>query len=395
MSTALQHDMPELQRIQYVALIVGGVGAAFSAVGILLDVTQLFRSYLVAFNLFLALALGSLAIRLLHTLTGGYWGVVIQRWLEAATRTLPVLLVFFIPIALGIYHLYSWTDVANPELESHVRELLETKEFYLNVPFFLARAAIYFAVWLLLAFLLNKWSANQDREPSPERAQRLEQLGGPGLLLYGLTMTFAAVDWTMSLEPEWYSTIFGVLVATGQMLPAFAFALAGMTWLLTRPSSPERVEPRVWNDLGNLLLTFVMVWTYMSFAQLLLIWSGNLPEEIVWYDARATGGWQDLAVVLAVFYFGLPFVILLSRNFKRDPRRLLRLASSLLVVTVLYQFWLVAPAFSPKQFSLHWLDVTTLAALGGLWVAVFIRQLLARPLLPTNDPLLREAVHHV
>jgi hypothetical protein len=396
MSTAPEHDVPSLQRIQRIALIVGAAGTALSLLGALLDATQFFRSYLVAFNCFLAVALGSLAVRMLHNLTGGRWGVILQRWLEAASRTLPLLLLFFVPVVLGVYHLYIWTDLDDPDVPTHLRELLEKKEFYLNLPFFLVRAAIYFAVWLVLAYLVNKWSGQLDRDPSPELAQRLEQISGPGLLLYGLTMTFAAIDWTMSLDPEWYSTIFGVLVATGQMLPAFALGVAGMAWLLTRRAVSEQVEPQVWNDLGSLLLAFVMIWTYMSFAQLLLIWSGNLPEEIVWYERRATGGWQGVAVILAVFYFGLPFVILLSRNFKRDPARLLRLASGIVVVSVVYQFWLVAPApaFPPRRFSLHWLDVTTLAALGGFWVAVFIWQLQARPLLPVHDPLTAEAVHH-
>jgi hypothetical protein len=395
MSTTPQPDNPLLQRIQLIALITGAVGAALSALGAFIDPTQFFRSYLVAFNFCLALALGSLAIRLLINLTGGRWGIVIQRWLEAGSRTLPLLLLFFVGVFLGIYHLYSWTDVENPEFTEHVQELMKEKQFYLNVPFFLVRAVIYFAVWLTVAFFLNKWSAEQDLQPSEEVAGRLERLGGQGLVLYGITMTFAAVDWTMSLEPEWYSTIFGVLVATGQMLPGYAFAVAGMAWLLSRNSQSDRIDPQVWNDLGSLLLAFVMVWTYMSFAQLLLIWSGNLPEEIVWYDARATGGWQAVAVVLAVFYFGLPFVILLSRNFKRDPGRLMILAFAIVIVTIVHQFWLVAPAFSPKRFSLHWLDLTTLAALGGFWVAMFFWQLQARPLLPVHDPLVKETMQHV
>jgi hypothetical protein len=384
-----------LQRIRRLALIVGVAGAALSALGLVVDTAQFFRSYLVAFNCCLAVALGSLPVRLLHNLTGGRWGVLIQRWLEAATRTLPLLLLFFVPVALGVYHLYSWADPDSAELGSHTRHLLEKKEFYLNVPFFLVRAAIYFAVWLILVVLLNRRSAALDREPTPERAERLEQLSGPGLVLYGLTMTFAAIDWTMSLEPEWYSTIFGVLVATGQMLPAFAFAVAGMAWLLTRPKAGDDIDPQIWNDLGNLLLTFIMLWTYMSFSQLLLIWSGNLPEEIVWYKARAEGGWEAVATFLALFYFGLPFVILLSRNFKRDPRRLLRLAGSIVIVSIVHQLWLVAPAFSPGSISLHWLDLTTLAALGGLWVAVFFWQLQARPLLPAHHALQREEAHHV
>jgi len=209
-----------------------------------------------------------------------------------------------------------------------------------------------------------------------------------------LTVTFAAIDWLMSLEPQWYSTIFGAIVATGQMLPALAFAIAVLTFLAGHPVVAQYATAQVWNDLGNLLLAFVMLWTYMSFSQFLLIWSGNLPEEIVWYLARAEGGWQIIAVVLAVCYFAVPFLLLLSRDIKRHPERLRILAISLVCMSVVHYFWLVAPAFSPRQFSLHWLDLATLVGVGGLWLAYFLRLVQARPLLPAHEPALEEELGH-
>jgi hypothetical protein len=395
MNAAERPDWPHRELIQRYALIVGAVGLALCALGALIDPEQFFESYLVAFNLYLAVALGSLVIWMIHNLTGGFWGLVIQRWLEAASRTLPLVAVFFLPLLLGLGYLYPWTHPEDLDLPADLHHHLEHKLPYLNVPFFIIRAVIYFGVWLALMFIFNRWSALQDQDPDPRRQRRYEGLSGPGLALYGLTMTFAAVDWTMSLEPLWYSTIYGALIATGQLLPALALAVAGLVWLTPHNKSlADVMTPQIWNDLGNLLLAFVMLWTYMSFSQLILIWSGNLKEEIPWYLKRSDGGWQWVGVLLAVFYFSLPFLLLLSRGVTRRPPRLGRLCVALVVMSFVHQFWLVAPVFSPHHLAVHWLDLAALAGLGGIWAAVFLWQLRARPLLPVHDPLLEEALHH-
>jgi hypothetical protein len=388
-------DWPHRELIQRYALLAGAGGLLLCALGFFLDPEQFFESYLVAFNLVLALALGSLAIWMVHNLTGGFWGLVIQRWLEAASRTLPLVAVFFLPLLLGLNYLYPWTNPEGMHLPDDLHHHLKHKLAYLNVPFFVTRAVSYFAVWLVLMWIFNFWSAAQDRDPSSQRQRRLEALSGPGLVLYGLTMTFAAVDWVMSLEPLWYSTIFAAIIATGQLLPALALAVAGLAWLLPHNKSLAGVmTPQIWNDLGNMLLAFVMLWTYMSFSQLILIWSGNLKEEIPWYLIRSDGGWQWVGVLLAVFYFGLPFVLLMSRGVTRRPQRLARVAVALVVMSFVHQFWLVAPEFSHHHLAVHWLDLAALVGLVGIWAAVFLWQLRARPLLPVHDPLLREALHH-
>jgi len=383
-SSVEPNPAPPWQRVQRGALIVGGVALAVSCATALFDIEQVCRSYLIAYTFWLGIALGCLAIWMIHNLTGGYWGLSLRRLLEAGSRTMRLLAVLFLPIALGVEHMYVWASVEaadEPKLQAKI-------ETFLNVPFFLARAGCYFAVWLLVAYLLNRWSANFDRDPSPLVARRAQVFSGPGLALCGLTVTFAAIDWIMSLEPEWYSTIFGALIGTGQVLAGLALVIAALAWLATREPPIVTVAVEVWNDLGNLLLAFVMLWTYMSFSQLLLIWSGNLPEEITWYEKRIEGGWEVIAILLALLYFALPFLFLLMRPIKRDPRALGKLALVLVVMSCVHQYWLIAPAFSPSRFRLHWLDPLTFLAVGGIWIAEFLRQLSARPLTP---PVLIEA----
>jgi hypothetical protein len=387
MSQATPMDVSVIQRLQRWALIAGAAGMTLCIVGAAWDSVQFFRSYLFAAFAWLSIGLGSLAIVMLHNLTGGTWGVVIRRFLEAAMRTLPLMLLLFAPLAFGLDAIYPWARSEPPPMSPG-------KEIYLDAPFFLIRAGAYFAIWLLIEFLLNRWSEAQDRTPEPGPTLQAQQFSGPGLILYGLSVTFAAADWVMSLEPHWYSTIFGAVVATGQMLPALALGIAAASWFSSHPPLAELATPPVWNDLGNLLLAFVMLWTYIAFSQFLVIWSGNLPEEIVWYVHRSEGGWQAIGVALAVFYFALPFVLLLSRDIKRNPRHLRVIALAVVGMSFVHHFWLIFPAFSPGQFSLHWMDLAALVGVGGLWLAQFLRSLCRRPLIPIHDPNLVEALHH-
>ena len=373
-------DWPAGRRWQQRLLIVGLIGAALCGWAAILDVEQLLRSYLFAYFCWLGISVGSLALWMLHHLTGGGWGSVLRRIWEAASRTLLLLAGLFVPIAVETSMLYPWA-----EMDAHE---LGAKAAYLNVPFFLARAAAYFAVWLGLAFLLNRWSAQHDRTGDPVYVQRAQQLSGPGLAICGLCVTFAAIDWVMSLEPEWYSTVFGALVAAGYLLAALAFAVAVATWL------PTNDEKDLWNDFGNLLLTFVMIWTYLSFSQYVLIWSGNLPEEIIWYLHRTEGGWQWIGLTLAIGYFALPFCLLLSPDVKRNPHRLRVVALIVVGMSIVHDYWLIAPSFSPGQFRLHWMDLITLISVGGLWLASFLRQLQARPIMPVHETLVEEDLHH-
>jgi hypothetical protein len=271
-------------------------------------------------------------------------------------------------------------------------EVVRSKQAYLNVPFFLVRAAAYFAAWLLMAFFLVKWSRAQDRTGDPRYADLMRKLSGGGIVLLGFTTTFASFDWVMSLDPRWFSTIFGLLFLGGQGLGAMAFAIAVAYLLSSRAEYARALKPTILNDLGNLMLAFVMIWAYLAFSQLLIIWAGNLPEEIPWYLRRISGGWNLVAIALAVFYFAVPFLVLLGRGNKRQHRRLAAIAVGVLIVRAVDLFFLVAPEFSPKAITAHWLDLATLGAVGGVWLMMFVRQLGTLPLLAPNDPELAGAL---
>src|SRR6185503_1247821 len=306
-------DIPELERYQRQFLTAGAVGAVVSLIGYFLNPTQFFQSYLMAYMFVLGLSLGSLALGMVHQLSGGAWGVVIRRPIGAASRVLPVLTVLFLPIVFGMPDLYEWThaDVVAGDA------ILQHKQPYLNTPFFLVRAAIYFLVWNGLSYFLNAWSLEQDRTADPRLARRMQLLSAAGLVGYGLTITFASFDWLMSLEPHWFSTIYGVLILGGQGLSSLAFLIIVLVWLSRRPPLDRIVVPAHFHDLGNLMLAFVMLWAYFSFSQFLIIWSGNLPAEIAWYMHRLHTGWRFVGMSLIVFHFAVPFVLLLSRAVKR------------------------------------------------------------------------------
>jgi len=380
----------QLDLIQKRSLTVGVVALALCAGGVLLSPGQFFRSYLLAYVFWIGIALGSCALVMLHNLTGGAWGAVIRRVLESGMRTLPLMAVLFVPFLFGLHHLYEW---ARPE---HVAgdALLQHKAFYLNIPFFLLRTAVYFLVWLGLAYFLDKWSSEHDQTAEPSVLRRLEALSGPGLVLYGGTLSFAAIDWVMSLEPHWYSTIYGLLFMVGQALTTMAFAIIVLSYLANRKPLSEVVQAAHFHDLGNLLLAFVMLWAYVTFSQYLIIWYGNLAEEVPWYLHRTQGGWEWIGLSLVVFHFILPFVLLLSRNAKRRKQVLVKIAAAILFMRLVDLFWLVVPSPPTSGLHIHWMDVVAPIGVGGLWWAYFCRQLQGRSLLPLHDPSLASAVEH-
>ena len=380
--------IPALAGLQRRLLIAGAVGAAVSLVGALLDARQFFQSYLMAYMLCLGITLGCLALGMVHQLSGGAWGVLIRRPIGAATRVLPIMTVLFLPILLGMRTLYPWTDANLVAAD----EVLQHKRLYLNVPFFVARAVFYFAVWNLLTYLLNAWSLEQDQNPDPRLARRMQKLSAVGLLGYGLTITFASFDWLMSLEPHWFSTIYGVLIMGGQALSAMAFMIAALVWLGRRPPLDRIVAPAHFHDLGNLMLAFVMLWAYFSFSQYLIIWAGNLPLEISWYQHRLQTGWRTVGVTLILFHFAVPFVVLLSRTVKRAPELLIKVALGMLVLRLVDLFWLIAPEFHENGLVVHWLDIVLPLSMGALWLAAFVWQLRGRPILPVHDPQFDEAL---
>jgi hypothetical protein len=360
-----------------------GVAALVAcAIGFAVSPQQFFRSYLFAYLFWLSIGLGCLPLLMMYHLVGGAWGYSIRRLLESGTRTIVALAILFIPIVLGMGKLYAWIHPVNPE----VGEKVLKKALYLNVPFFIARAVFFFFLWWFFADRLNRWSSAQDETGDIGLLRRFSRLSAPGLVFYGLTLTFAVVDWAMSLEPTWYSTVYGMLWIVDTALAALAFAIVIFAFLSDRPPLSDVAQPDYFHDLGNLLFAFLMFWAYLSFVQLLIIWSGDIPEEIHWYLSRLQHGWEWTAAVLIVFQFFVPFFLLLSRRNKRRPQTLGYIALLVLIMRIVDTFWMIIPSFYPDRFTVHWLDVLTLAGIGGVWLFIYSGQLLSRPLLALHDP---------
>jgi hypothetical protein len=376
---------------QRAGLLAGGIGIVVGVAGVLLGAPaeQFFRSYLIGFMLCLGIALGSLAITMIHHMTSGGWGMVSRRPFEAAGRTMPLLTLYFVPIAMfGMQPLYLW---ARPEVVAN-DAVLQMKQAYLNVPFFLVRAAFYFLVWNLLALTLSRWSRQQDEAGllpiGAERKFRILSAGG--LLLYAITITFASIDWVMSLDPHWFSTIFGILFMGGQGLSALAFVIIVLVAVRDLPPFSGLIRPLHFHDLGKLMFAFTMLWAYFSFSQFLIIWSGNLPEEIPWYIERLHGVWGFIAVALVLIQFTAPFLLLLSRDLKRNPSMLRNVALVVLAMRFVDMLWLIKPGTA--GITVHWMDFVLPAGMFGLWLFVFVTQLRRRPALPVHDPYFAEAM---
>ena len=386
-----------IDRLRRPSLAVGLIALAACGAGWYMAPGAFFRAYLFGYIFFAGLTLGCLAIVMLQHLTGGAWGIPIRRILESGTRTLPLVALLFLPIAFGVRRLYPW---ARPE-DVAKDALLQAKEAYLNVPFFLARAAFYFAVWILFAWFLNRWSLEQDQGGRPALTRRLQMLSAAGLVAYGLTMTFASIDWVMSLEPRWFSTMYGVMTIAGQALNALAFVTAALVLMSGQKPFAGFVRTSHYHDLGKLLLASVMFWCYVAFAQYLIIWAGNLPEEIPWYLRRLSGGWGWIGAALVLFHFALPFLLLLPEGANRESRILAGVAGLVVLMRFVDVYWLVRPVFTQAsaaaastRFQVHWLDLAAPIGIGGVWLAVFLWQLEEHPLLPARDPEFLEALAH-
>lgn len=380
---------PALERAGRTALGVGVAGLLACGAGLFLDPDQFFRSWLWAWTFWVGIAAGCVALLMLQHLTGGRWGLVLRRLMEAGGRTLPLLALLFVPLLFGLPRIYLW---ARPEAVA-ADALLQHKQPYLNVPFFVARTAFYLLLWSVLAWLLSRWSERQDATGDYRFARKMQALSGPGVALYVLSMTFASVDWLMSLEPHWFSTIYGALLIAEQVLGALSLLVA-VAVLLSR-SSPMKealTVDRV-HELAKLLFAFVMVWAYFSFSQFLIIWAGNLPEEIPWYLRRLESGWLWVALLLWILHFALPFILLINRKVKRNPPAVARIALLLAVMQIVEAHWTTAPAYE-NGVAFHWLDLAAPVGIGGIWIWAWFAQSRRRPLLPVGDPHLEEAFEH-
>ena len=362
------------------ALIPGAVFLLVLIAFLFINPRRFFQAYLVGWTFWTGISVGSLALLMLQHLTGGGWGFVIRRVLEAATRLLPIMALLFIPIIFGAHSIYEWTH--QDVLDQH--EVVRFKTPYLNVTFFTIRAVVYFAVWIALAYFLNRWSLAQDRSADARYTKNMRVLSGPGMVALIFTVTFASVDWYMSLEPEWFSTIYGFIFVAAWALSALAFVIAVMAALTSEDPMKRVVAPLHFHDLGKLLLALVMLWSYFAFSQYLIIWSGNLPEEIGYYLERTHGIWGAIIIAIGILHFAAPFLFLLSRDLKRNPRRLVFVAILVLVMRMIDLLWMLEPAFGDHK--LFWVDVIAVLGFGGLWLGLFAWQLNKRSLVPINDP---------
>ncbi len=373
-------------RWQRIALIVGVVATVVALVDLLLDRDEFLRSYLYGYLYWTGMGLGCLAILMMHHVVGGKWGMPIRRMCEAGARTLPFMGLLLIPILLSVRILYPWSQ---PEAISDAN--VQAKTFYLNIPFFVGRAVFYFAIWFLYSYLLSKWSAEQDRTGDDRLVRKMRSLSAPGLVVLTFLATFAFVDWIMSLEPNWFSTIYGAMFLVGEMVESFAFVIALVVILSKISPLKEIITPQHIHDLGNMMFAFMVLWAYLSFSQFIIIWSGNLPEEIPWYLNRLRGGWGWVALAVVIFHFAVPFALLLLRAVKRKEDRLFRVCMLLILIRLVDVFWITEPAFFKQHLRVHWIDFVIPVAIGGLWLSVFFWQLRSRPLLPVRDPRVQGA----
>lgn len=377
--------------VERISGVVGGLGLILCVAGFFANKAEFFQSYLFAFFYWAGFAFGGLGVLLLNNVVGGKWGVTIRRLLEAKMRTLPVVFLLFLPILLGIPYLYPWAN----ETLLHANKILQHKAPYLNIPFFIVRVFIYFALWLFIGFRVQKMTDRQDETADPTLVVRLRQFSAPSLLAFVVTATFAFIDWVLSTDAEFYSTVYGGLLLIGDVLQTFALSIIVLIVISREDRFGGRISSKLLHDLGNLMFAFTIFWTYLSASQLIIVWPADLPQEIGWYLLRTRGFWRIITWAIGLTMFAIPFLALLSQARKRNPKRLIRIAVWILVARVLDVFWIIEPTFRNKGFALYWTDIAAFFGVGGIWLFVYLGQLRRRPLLPLHDPRLPEPIHEV
>lgn len=383
------YNPPEsLSGMQSKGMMAAVAGAVLAGVGFTMSgLDRFYEAYLVAWVAWTGVGLGSLALLMVHHLSGGAWGLVIRRILEASTRTIPAMAVLGLPVIAGMGHLYHWTHPTNDPV------ILE-KAAYLNPTFFIVRYVVFFAIWTMMAMRLSSLSAEQDRTGDPALAGKMMAISGGGLLVYGLTVTFAVVDWTMSVNPHWFSTMWGLLYVAGWGLSALAFSIFVLARLSKEQPMDHVVNASHFHDLGKFLFAFIMLWAYLSFSQFIIIYSANTQEEIPHYWVRSQNGWQFVGWALVIFHFVLPYVLLLARDIKRDWRRVSKIAAWVVGIRVVDYYWHVMPEFHNDGLAVSLVDIALPIALGGIFVMLFAMQLKGRPLMPLHDEGLAKALTH-
>jgi len=390
-------------RFRSQALLVAVIFAVLAIVDMLIThrFDLLLRGWLMGFMVCLSFALGGMALLMIQWLSGGKWGLLLRRPLEAMTRTLPLVFLMFLPIAFFVKRLYIWAQIADPRralqsglINAAQAHAIDYKRPYLNIEGFWIRGIVYFAIWATFIYFLNRWSLQRDTDTQHGNwywQKRFENLSGAGMVVYCITMSAASIDWVMSLDPTWYSSIYGMLFLVAQGYAAMA--LVTLVTLRLSKDEPIKTILRITeqHDLGKLLFAFVMLNIYIAFSQYLIVWSGNLPEELRWYLDRTTGGWGIVSGLDFAFHWLIPFALLLSSDLKRNKARLAGVCYIMLFARYLDNFWLIAPNFAGTarnfQFTFGLLQyIFVPAAMTGLWLAYFFTQLTTRSLVPQNDP---------
>ncbi len=391
----------DLNRLRTIALGAGGIALIAWAVGTYFDPEQGLRSWLLGFIFWGGICIGSIGVLILQYLTGGAWGVVIRRIVEAGSRTLPLVMVLFVPLAIGVltHSVYEFTHLPADDYT------VKHRGWFMAPESWVLRSAIYFALFGVMAYLLNKWGGEQDKTTNYEDAEkflgRATAFSGPTMVIYALVVTFAVVDWVMMLDPHWFSTMWGLLFVAGWALSCFCFAVTVLAYLSERAPMDRVVGKRHFHDLGKLMLALVMVWAYFNFSQFLIIWSGNIPEETGWYVDRMKGGWGYIGAALVLFHFAFPFLLLLRQDLKRMAKALASVAVFILVLRLIDMFYLIGPnprintyGLEQGAFVVSWMDLVAPVAVGGIWLWYFFGQLMTRPLVPVMDPFLENAIEH-
>ncbi len=377
---------PRAIRFQQICGIIGIIGLLLCCLAFFLNRELFFQSYSFAFLYWGGFSIGGLGVLLMHHTVGGKWGVTTRRLLEAQMRTLPLIAVLIIPILLGLRYLYPW---ANHQLVMQT-PVLQHKAPYLNTPFFIGRTILYFAVFLFWGMRDYRMADRQDQTGDPTLKERMRAFSAPGVLVFTLAGTFAYIDWILSADVQFFSTVYGAMILIGDILQAIAMSIVVLVVASRDNRFGGRVNAPVLHDIGNMMFAFVIFWAYLSASQLIIVWPANLPQEIGWYLDRVRGFWKYLAAATALSMFAIPFCLLLSQNRKRHPIRLMRVAIFILFARVIDMFWIVEPTHRTHGFALYWTDFAAFFGVGGIWTYAYIRQLRRRPLLPLRDPRIAE-----
>lgn len=386
---AKTYRITEGGKVGQIALTVGVVGLALAAIGFFTDREHFFFAYLTAFTFWVTISLGALFFTMLQHLTGASWSIVLRRIAENLMAPLPWMFLLFIPILFGMHDLYHWSHadvVANDAL-------LQKKAGYLNTTFFSIRAVIYFLVWSGLAHLLYKTSISQDSGHREEHWKKMKAISAPGMIIFAITTTLAGFDWLMSLEPHWYSTIFGVYFFCGGLWAVLAVLALMMSFLQKQGILKSEITVEHYHDVGKLMFAFTIFWTYIGFSQYFLQWYANIPEETIWYLDRWVGSWKAVSMIILFGHFVLPFTVLIFRGVKRSPKLLFILGFYFLAMHWVDHYWMAFPTLYADGAHFSWIDIATVAGIGGVFVWAFWSKLVKNPIIPVADPKLGESLN--